>query len=249
MEPALRTRVGSRFSIAVAVAGLVAACVAAGPAERTPRERAVNFAVEGVVGAVDDGDTLTVVAANDVRFGVRLSESMRRSSSIAGAPIAAARAAVLADRPRQSQGRAAREALATLALGKPARAECYEIDRFGRPVCHVFVGAVNVNLARSRKAGECSKTGPIGCAIRQAMRRRSRHAPAAPAYGRRRCRFTRRPGGSNAGDGASALRPNPEFSDPGYCVGGRGRSVRSQSSSRTFSYSSGSLGSIPTPTG
>ena len=93
MEPALRTRVGSRLSIAVAVAGLVAACVAAGPAERTPRERAVNFAVEGVVGAVDDGDTLTVVAANDVRFGVRLSESMRRSSSIAGAPIAAARAA------------------------------------------------------------------------------------------------------------------------------------------------------------
>lgn len=148
MEPALRTRLGLRLPIAVAVAGLVAACVGAAPAERTPRERAVNFAVEGVVGAVDDGDTLTVVAANDVRFVVRLSDIDAPELFHRGGPDRACPGRLLADRPGQPQGRAAREALATLALGKPARAECYEIDRFGRPVCHVFVGAVNVNLAQ-----------------------------------------------------------------------------------------------------
>ena len=42
--------------------------------------------------------------------------------------------------------RGPRRSLQGLALGKSARAECYEIDRFGRLVCRVFVAGRNVNL-------------------------------------------------------------------------------------------------------
>jgi endonuclease YncB( thermonuclease family) len=55
---------------------------------------------------------------------------------------------VLGDRPGQPLGQEARRSLQSLALRRQARADCYEIDRYGRPVCHVHVAGRNLNLAQ-----------------------------------------------------------------------------------------------------
>jgi len=148
----MSTRIGSRAKRALvataSLAALAAGCGAIAPAERSPRDQAVNFKVEGTVAQIEDGDTLTLVTANDARFVVRLSDFDAPEVFHRRRPDRACPGRVLPDRPGQPLGRAARESLAALARGRQARAECYEIDRFGRPVCHVFAAGVNVNLAQ-----------------------------------------------------------------------------------------------------
>lgn len=146
MHAAIRLRVTRRLLVPAAL--LAAACGALAPPERPARERAVNFTVAGTVAVVEDGDTLTLVALNDARFVVRLSDLDTPEVSHRGGPDRGCPGRVLADRPGQPRGRAARASLESLASGRQVRAECYEIDRFGRPVCHVFAGDVNVNLAQ-----------------------------------------------------------------------------------------------------
>ncbi len=132
----------------LALAALAAACGAHAPSEEASRAPLVSFSVVGTVTEVADGDTLTLLAGNGARFVVRLSdldapEVFHRSSADRACP-----GRVLPDRPGQPLGRAARDSLAALAATRPARADCYEIDRFGRPVCHVYANGVNVNLAQ-----------------------------------------------------------------------------------------------------
>ena len=67
----MSTRIGSRAKRALvataSLAALAAGCGAIAPAERSPRDQAVNFKVEGTVAQIEDGDTLTLVTANDAR--------------------------------------------------------------------------------------------------------------------------------------------------------------------------------------
>jgi hypothetical protein len=50
-------------------------------------------------------------------------------------------------RPGQVGGKQATEALQSLlAVGDEVVAECYELDAYGRSVCHVFKGSMNINL-------------------------------------------------------------------------------------------------------
>lgn len=146
MPTAIRSRVARTMLVPVSLAVLAAACGMLAPPERPPRERSLTFTVAGTVAVVEDGDTLTLVAASDARFVVRLSDLDTPELFHRGGPDRGCPGRVLADRPGQQFGRAARESLESLARGRQARAECYEIDRFGRPVCHVFADGVDVNL-------------------------------------------------------------------------------------------------------
>ncbi len=160
----MSVRIGSRARCALfaaaALAAFAAGCGAIAPSTAPspssppapiadgPRERSVNFTLAGTVVQVEDGDTLTLVAAKDARFVVRLSDFDAPEIFHRRGPDRACPGRMLPDRPGQPLGRAARDSLASLAAGRQARAECYEIDRFGRPVCHVFVAGANVNLAQ-----------------------------------------------------------------------------------------------------
>ena len=117
------------------------------------RRAKVNFTIEGSILEVEDGDTVTIRGEGNGRFHIRLSDldapevehvrnPYRDRRNCQGAPRRAA---------GQAGGEAAREALRRLAPRKAAaRAECYTIDRYGRPVCHVFVGTTNLNLTQLR---------------------------------------------------------------------------------------------------
>ncbi len=117
------------------------------------RAAKVNFTIAGTILAVEDGDTLTLRGDGGGRFHIRLSDldapevehannPYREQGRCQRAPHRAA---------GQAGGDAAREALRRRAPRKAAaRAECYTIDRYGRPICHVFVGATNLNLEQLR---------------------------------------------------------------------------------------------------
>jgi micrococcal nuclease len=139
-----------RHVIPLSLAGLVA-CGAIEASDATAADslphsnQAVNFILEGSIGAIEDGDTLTLVTKNKTRFIIRLSDIDTPEIFHKGGPDRMCPGRVLPDRPGQPLGRAARSSLSAIAGRKQARAECYEIDRFGRPVCHVFIGKLNVN--------------------------------------------------------------------------------------------------------
>ena len=117
------------------------------------RAARVNFVIEGSIWSVEDGDTLTLRGAGGGRFPIRLSDldapevahehnPYRERRQCRGAPASA---------PGQIGGDRARAALAKRAPDKAAaRAECYAIDRYGRPICHVFVATTNLNVEQLR---------------------------------------------------------------------------------------------------
>lgn len=117
------------------------------------RAAKVNFVIAGTILAVEDGDTLTLRGAGGGQFHIRLSDidapetahdhnPYRERRQCRGAPASA---------PRQPGGDDARAALAKRAPRKAAaRAECYAIDAYGRPICHVFVAATNLNIEQLR---------------------------------------------------------------------------------------------------
>jgi endonuclease YncB( thermonuclease family) len=86
----------------------------------------------GRVVAIADGDTLTLL--DDARRQHRI-----RLDGI--------------DAPERSQpfGQRARQSLAALAHGRAAVADCPKTDRYGRAVCRVFVGGVDVGLEQVRR--------------------------------------------------------------------------------------------------
>ena len=87
--------------------------------------------VGGRVVAVQDGDTVTILDAARVQHRVR----------IAGI-----------DAPEKSQafGEVAKQSLARLVHGRHVEARCPKRDRFGREVCSVFLGAIDVGLEQVR---------------------------------------------------------------------------------------------------
>lgn len=87
--------------------------------------------VDGRVVGVQDGDTVTILDATNVQRRVR----------IAGI-----------DAPEKSQafGEASRESLARLVHGRHVAARCPKRDRFGREVCSVFAGTLDVGLEQVR---------------------------------------------------------------------------------------------------
>lgn len=116
------------------------------------REALVNFTMVGTVKSIDDGDTIDIVGKGQARFVIRLSDIdtpevshkpfIDNDCSCNGSPF----------RPGQTGGRAATESLQQLlAVGDEVRVECYEPDPYGRFACHVFKGALNLNLEQIKK--------------------------------------------------------------------------------------------------
>jgi len=88
-------------------------------------------AVDGRVVSVHDGDTLTVLDAQNTRHRVRL-------------------AGIDAPETGQPFGNAAKQSLARLAAGQWVDARCRKRDRYGREVCSVFLGAQDIGLEQVR---------------------------------------------------------------------------------------------------
>ena len=78
-----------------------------------------------VVG-VSDGDTLTALSANRRRLTCRLY-------------------GIDAPEKKQAFGQASKISLAALSYGRPAQIEVVGRDRYGRAICRVVVGGVDVN--------------------------------------------------------------------------------------------------------
>lgn len=107
------------------------------------------FTLDGRIRRVQDGDTLTLTAKNGVHFPIRLAdidapEIAHKNETRKGKPVPF--------RPGQYHGPAAHQSLKQLAPeGFPARAQCYEKDSYGRLVCHVWVGELNINHEQLRR--------------------------------------------------------------------------------------------------
>ena len=117
--------------------GVLGGC-ATGGAE-SERTRQVQWMLTGRVVHVEDGDTLTVLS-DQGKSVVRLSDY--DSPEIGHGP----------DRPGQRFGQDAKRSLAEFApIESECRLECYELDRYERSICHVFVLGRNVNLEQLRR--------------------------------------------------------------------------------------------------
>lgn len=100
---------------------------------------AAPWSLTGKVIHVDDGDSLTILQADLSKTTVRLSDidSPERSHG--------------SGRPGQPFSQAAKQSLVSLARGQSATATCYETDHWGRSVCTVFVGGLDVNAEQLRR--------------------------------------------------------------------------------------------------
>lgn len=109
---------------------LVAASAAL--ARRQPR---IRTTYTGRIISVPDGDTLTMQVAGGRRISVRFSDIDTPETN----------------HPSQPGGTAAGQSLSEMALNKNAGALCYGDRTFGREVCYVFGGDVNLNLEQVRR--------------------------------------------------------------------------------------------------
>lgn len=136
-----------------AMLGMVLSLTSSAVAALDARTAKVNFSIAGTILAVQDGDTLTLRGEGGGRFHIRLSDLDAPEVEHTNNPYRKQGRCQRAPRRATGQagGEAAREALSRRAPRKAAaRAECYAIDRYGRPICHVFVGALNLNLEQLR---------------------------------------------------------------------------------------------------
>lgn len=151
----------------------------------------ISFVIEGTILSVDDGDTLTLHGTGGGRFHIRLSDLDAPEVAHGHNPYRQRRQcrAAPASAPGQPGGDSARAALLKRApIKAKARAECYTIDRYGRPICHVFVAATNLNLEQLRAGSAMLLTkrswvrDPASVAAEQAARqaRRGIWAGASP---------------------------------------------------------------------
>ncbi len=121
---------------------VVALVVAASPssAQSPTRESLVAFTISGTIVKIEDGDTVTLKHNNGKRFGIRMSDMDTPETSHG------------AERPGQPGGQAAKKSLEEfVAVGDAANVECYEIESYGRAVCHLFVKGVNLNLEQIKR--------------------------------------------------------------------------------------------------
>jgi micrococcal nuclease len=161
----------------------------------------INFTLEGSVLDVDDGDTLVLRASAVGASPSACRISMHRKSNMPGTRTvngvrAATRRAARSGKTRAR--RRARRCASARRARPPPRAECYTIDAYGRPVCHVFVAGANLNLAQLRDGWamlpgkRAWQRDPDSAAAEQAARgaRRGLWAearPEPPASWRTRC--------------------------------------------------------------
>lgn len=93
----------------------------------------------GKVISVADGDTVTLLDADNTSHRIRLAQ------------IDAPEVEHGEGKPSQPYGQVSKRALASLVHGKEVRAECAAFDRkYGRPVCQIWLGDIDVNLEQVR---------------------------------------------------------------------------------------------------
>ena len=85
--------------------------------------------IVGKVVGIQDGDTITLLDMDLTQHRVRL-------------------AGIDAPEKGQAFGHVSRVHLSTLCFGKLASANCPKVDRYGRRVCTVIVGGVDINLTQ-----------------------------------------------------------------------------------------------------
>lgn len=116
------------------------------------REGLVNFTISGTVTKIDDGDSIGIEGVGGARFIIRMSDIDTPEISHQAFTPRDCPCSPLPYRPGQSGGQAAKQSLTQLvSVGGKVRAECYEMDQYGRAVCHVFNGPVNLNLEQIKR--------------------------------------------------------------------------------------------------
>lgn len=116
------------------------------------RPSAVNFTLTATVAAMEDGDTVTLEGNNKARFIIRFSDIDTPEVAHKAFTPRDCQCKPIPFRPGQPGGKSAKQALeALVAVGDKVTAECYEMDQYGRAVCHVFKAGVNLNLEQIKK--------------------------------------------------------------------------------------------------
>lgn len=109
------------------------------------RKSHINFTLVATLKRIVDGDTVTLEGRNKALFKIRLSDM--DTPEIEHAEFTPRGGQTVPFRPGQPGGKAATEALKKLlSVGDSVVAECYEIGRYGRNICHIFKGRTNINL-------------------------------------------------------------------------------------------------------
>lgn len=120
--------------------------------ESIPREDLVNFTLDGVVHRISDGDTVVLKGSNGARFPIRMSDIDTPEVEHDEFTPWDCKCKTIPFRPGQPGGIAATDALKSLiTTGETVTAECYVLDPYGRMVCHLFKGEINVNLRMIEK--------------------------------------------------------------------------------------------------
>lgn len=101
--------------------------------------KGASFVLEGLVIAVEDGDTIKLLTTDHQQKNIRLTD------------IDAPESRHGATRPSQPFSRASKDSMSQLVFGKTVRADCYDTDQYSRPVCRVFADGVDVNLEQIRR--------------------------------------------------------------------------------------------------
>lgn len=115
------------------------------------RSSLVNFNLTAQVLRVSDGDTIVLSGAGSARFTIRMSDFDTPETSHNPRIDKDCACNSLQFRPGQNGGQEATLALRALVnVGDEVVAQCYEMDFYGRAVCHVFADGKNVNLEMIR---------------------------------------------------------------------------------------------------
>ncbi len=115
-------------------------------------ESKIAFVLNGVVSKVDDGDSLSLRVKSGVTFRIRLSDIDSPEIAHKAGSNFKCRCDPFKERIGQPFGTEAGNSLKALApLGSSIHAKCYELDVYGRSVCHVFVNDVNLNMEQLKR--------------------------------------------------------------------------------------------------
>jgi len=137
--------------------GITALCLIGLVASTQAGTHAGTHQIEGRIVGVTDGDTITLLDADNRQHKIRLNGI---------------------DAPELGQpfGRASKLHLAELVANREAVAECSKTDRYGREVCRVLVGGADAGL-------EQLQAGLVGFVIRpdSALPKKHSHPQAPPA--------------------------------------------------------------------
>lgn len=107
----------------------------------------LNFTMTANVHDIDDGDTIDVKGRGGAQFVIRFSDMDTPEVEHKAFNDAKCACNSIPFRPGQPGGKAATTSLMELiAVGDEVELQCYEADRYGRLVCHIFKGDLNVNL-------------------------------------------------------------------------------------------------------